>query len=123
MRLHYHSGPASARVRPQWRWPGFNEPDHAYYGLHGVYDVRTKADCRRMGFASRVMAAVCRDADAESVRLVLMVGGRIHERRADRPMSNEALASWYERFGFQRWYEVESGPSIGGIVMHRWAAP
>lgn len=59
---------------------------------------------RRQGAATRLLRKVCKDADRESVILILAVtpdgtGPDFHQ-----------LVDWYARFGFRQWHEETDDP-------------
>lgn len=58
--------------------------------------VWTDPDHRRQGFATELVKAVCDDADAESIVLILQ------PRPFGHVQGLKALEGWYRRFGFVR---------------------
>lgn len=60
-----------------------------------VTRVNVPPDCRRKGYASRLLREACEDADLEGVTLRLAIYGT-------GDMSDEDLAHWYARYGFVR---------------------
>jgi len=64
-------------------------------GLLEVKTVHTNKQGRRNGYASRLMAEVCAEADKDRVVLVLTP-----KQFDNGPIGSKQLERWYEKFGF-----------------------
>lgn len=71
-------------------------PAHMRKDIREISHLQTLPEFRHKGHATELMKYICKDADIRKIILVLMV-----EPFDDEPLSQEQLAEWYGKFGFQ----------------------
>lgn len=85
-----HGGPASLYLVPM---DGIDES--VTDGLLQIISMHTVKPSRRQGHASKLLTAVCEEADTANIILVLTP-----EQFDNGPIGTQQLKSWYEKHGF-----------------------
>lgn len=83
-------------------------PDHMRDGTREILSLSCANP--RKGYATHLMAEVCREADEAGIVLIVQPG------QFEEGMTTEQLEKWYTRFGFMALPKEEGMPT----VMARW---
>lgn len=94
-------------------------PEHMRDRVREVSHLFVKPASRRQRLATALMNFVCQEADANKMTLVLTVCPYHEDGVAEQGMNDAELATWYERFGFQKVQDTPLGQFMARQVREK----